>query len=277
MSSQAQICADLSVSGSTTCKTNFNYFDFFCLDKCGYGSVQLNPQNVQWDDGNFKNENGWSNYCIIESGYEWFVKADLNNRSYCRLMWGNGNVDSSKNEQCDDGNEVDGDGWDKNCKVEAGYKWETLPDNTVLCYPNWGDGVRDTSPYVEDWDDGNNFDGCSNNWKIEFNYNCTYDSVKKVDVCKTIYDPPIILNSTFNSKTNQITVNFNQTMLNQTVSLSDANIDISGPNSPYKISWNSQFINSSYQMSFTSTPALVGGIGEVITVQLIKVDRFKSL
>ena len=194
-------------------------------------------------------------------------------------MWGNGNVDSSKNEQCDDGNEVDGDGWDKNCKVEAGYKWKTLPDNTVLCYPNWGDGVRDTSPYVEDWDDGNNFDfdGCSNNWKIEFNYNCTYDSVKKADICNTIYDAPVILNSTFDSKTNQITVNFDQNMLSQTVSHADITIDITGPNSPNTVSWSSNFVKNSYQISFTSTPILFGGIGEVITFKIIEINKFKII
>ena len=63
-------------------------------------------------------------------------------------MWGNGKIDLSNNEQCDDGNEVDGDGWSKNCKVEGGYKCETLPDNTILCYPNWGDGVRDTLQFI---------------------------------------------------------------------------------------------------------------------------------
>ena len=59
-------------------------------------------------------------------------------------------------------------------------------------------------------------------------------------------------------------------MLNQTVSLTDINLDISGPNSPYSVSWSSNFVNNSYQLSFTSTPILFGGIGEVIT---IKVDR----
>ena len=66
-------------------------------------------------------------------------------------------------------------------------------------------------------------------------------------------------------------------MLNQTVSLTDVTFDISGPNSPYAVSWSSNFVNSSYQFSFTSTPILLGGIGEVITIQLIEVDRFKSL
>ena len=240
----------------------------------------MNPRVAQWDDGNFVNGDGWDSSCMIESGYIWILDSSLNNKSLWIKAWGNGVIDTSYNENWDDLNTRPGDGWSSDCRIESGFKWDDpIPNVPSYCYPNWGDGVKDISPNFEEWDDGNNFDydGCSKDCKTEFNYNWTYDSNKKADVCKTVYDPPEILNSTFNSKSNQITVNFNQTMLNQTVSLTDLTIDISGPNSPHKISWSSQFINSSYQMSFTSTPALVGGIGEVITVQLINVGRFKSI
>ena len=65
-------------------------------------------------------------------------------------------------------------------------------------------------------------------------------------------------------------------MLNQTVSLSDIDLEIFGPNKPYTVSWSSNFVNNSYQISFTSTPVLFGGIGEVVTFKIIEINKFKS-
>ena len=279
MSSQAQVCADLSMSSGTYWSTGFTNIDYFCIDKCGDGRVQINPRVAQWDDGNFVNGDGWNSSCMVESGYSWILDSSLNNKSYWFKAWGNGVVDTFYNENWDDKNIRSGDGWSSNCRIEPGFKWDDpIPNVPSYCYPNWGDGDKDTSPYYEEWDDGNNFDfdGCSKACKKEFNYDCTYDSIKKADVWQTIYDTPVILNSTYDSKANQITVNFNQTMLNQTVSLNDIDLEISGPNSPYAVSWSSIFVSNSFQINFTSTPILFGGIGEVITFKIIEINKFKS-
>ena len=67
----------------------------------------------------------------------------------------------------DDGNLINGDGWDSNCAVEPGYTCfggtRTTKDK---CITVWGDGVLTPD---EQWDDGNiqKLDGWSDLWKIE--------------------------------------------------------------------------------------------------------------
>ena len=74
-----------------------------------------------------------------------------------------------------------------------------------FCYPNWGDKIRDTTPYIEQWDDGNNsnFDGWSKDCKVEFNYVCN-PSPGQGDICTTIYDKPKILSASFDVTTTNL-------------------------------------------------------------------------
>ena len=63
----------------------FNGFEIvenFWLDKWRDGSVQLNPQMAQCDDGNNKSGDGWSKDCYIEGGYSWDIITNLDNKSY---------------------------------------------------------------------------------------------------------------------------------------------------------------------------------------------------
>ena len=78
------------------------------------------------------------------------------------------------------------------------------------------------------------------------------------------------------SKTFQITVEFDQVMMKENLTDFDMSIDISGPNSPYSISWSSNFDKKNLIISFSSSPVLLGCIGEIIRLQLIDVRKFKS-
>lgn len=78
------------------------------------------------------------------------VELDMAPEPYC----GDGNIDSG--EQCDDGNNINGDGCSANCRIEV------APEPEPVC----GDGILDDN---EECDDGNNIngDGCSSICEIE--------------------------------------------------------------------------------------------------------------
>ena len=226
----------------------------------------------QWDDGNVINMDGWNDTCQIEKGYEWTVLPSKGNMSYCSRVCGNSKINDG--EQWDDGNYNLGDGWNAQCGVESGYKWNNFSNKPSFCYPIWGDGKRDGAPYNEEWDDGNNIDldGWSGKWKVENNY--IWSDSSGIDVWVTTYSPPVIKSATFDSKSFQITIEFDQIMKKQNLTDMNMIIDISGENSPYTVSWSANFDKKNLMISFSSFPVLLGGIGEVVRLQLIDVTKF---
>ncbi len=78
--------------------------------------------------------------------------SDCRSKEVC----GNGYIDSAKGETCDDGNKMSGDGCSSTCQVETGYSCSGIPS---LCY-DCGDGKKKGA---EVCDDGNTVggDGCS--------------------------------------------------------------------------------------------------------------------
>ena len=191
-------------------------------------------------------------------------------------MCGNGKYDASNNELCDDGNYLSGDGCKKDWTIETGFKCTNYATKPSFCYPNCGDGIKDTTPTVEQCDDGNNMDldGCSGTWQVETNY--VWTPGLTADVCTTIYKQPVVLTTSFDPKTLKIVVEFDQVMLNQNVSSFDVNVDVSGPNSPYLVSWSASFSQKQFIVNFSMSPALLGGIGETVLLQLITVTKFKN-
>ena len=117
-------------------------------------------------------------------------------------------------------------------------------------------------------------DGWSGQWQVEFNYVWTPGAT--ADVWTTIYPAPTIISDSFDSTKLQIIVGFDQVMMNQTISSFDANVDVSGPNSPYTVSWSTSFSQKQLVVSFSVSPLLIGGVGETILLQLITVTKFKS-
>lgn len=85
---------------------------------------------------------------------------------------GDGVVDAG--EQCDDGNQISGDGCSSTCTVEVGWYCNFAGG---ACYSICGDNVRASN---EQCDDGNNAngDGCSYNCTVEDTYFCTQDPAK---------------------------------------------------------------------------------------------------
>ena len=92
----------------------------------------------------------------------------------------------------------------------------------------------------------------------------------------TTYSPPVIKSATFDSKAFQIAIEFDQIMKKQNLTDMDMIIDISGENSPYTVSWSANFDKNNLIISFSSSPVLLGGIGEVVRLQLIDVTKFSS-
>ena len=242
-----------------------------CVKVWGDGNVDTSEL---WDDGNIIKGDGCNENCQVETGYEWTILASKGNMSYCSRTWGNSKTDTG--EQCDDGNYNLGDGWNAEWGLESGYKWDNFSDKPSFWYPICGDGKRDGAPYNEEWDDGNNIDldGWNGVWKVENNY--VWQNSSGIDVWVTTFSPPVIKSTTFDSKTFQITVEFDQVMMKENLTDFDMSIDISGPNSPYSISWSSNFDKKNLIISFSSSPVLLGCIGEIIRLQLIDVRKFKS-
>ena len=79
-------------------------------------------------------------------------------------------------EQCDDGNQVNGDGCSINCVIESGFY---SPSTGGACYTRCGDNVVASS---EQCDDGNNIngDGCSWNCILEAGYFCHPTTASKI-------------------------------------------------------------------------------------------------
>ena len=215
---------------------------------------------------------GWSNSCQIESGYKWTQSIQTGYSEWAAIC-GNGVIDLI--EEWDDRNIASGDGWSSTWSKEIGFKWDNTKQPSFW-YPSWGDKIRDTSPSVEEWDDGNNMnlDGWSGSCKVEANFTCSNST--GVDIWVTKYSQPIIKNSSFDSKSLQIIIEFDQVMSKQEVTDFDIVLDIIGPNSPYSISWSTLFDNRIFKISFSSSPALLGGINERVRLQLINVLKFES-
>ena len=110
----------------------------------------------------------------------------------CGAIWGDSKK-VTKYEQWEDGNTVNGDGWDSSCHIENGYYWSggtLIRVDTWI--PVWGDGKK--LP-IEEWDDKNlnNGDGCSSTCKIEYGFYWTGGSMTQVDVWKEIWGDGIVI------------------------------------------------------------------------------------
>ena len=245
-----------------------SYFPKDLTSSWGDELIQL-TLNEQWDDGNSKSFDGCSSSCTIETGFRCTEIASLNYRSYWSKDWGNGAIENG--EIWDDGNYFSGDGWDSNWQEEVGFKWDNSFGLASSWIPYWGNGVKDAS-YFEKWDDGNNFnyDGCDAKWKIEDNFSCIVNSGGK-DVWTTKYATPVVKSTTLDISLFQILVEFDQVMKY----LSDINIMIDGPNSPYSVSWSCTYDKTIQTISFSSSPSLIG-VDEYITLQLLRVENFQS-
>lgn len=124
----------------------------------------------QCDDGNAQSGDGCSASCAVEAGWRCFGlepdAGEANPGGVCTRLCGN--AVSDPDEQCDDGNLTEGDGCDRDCRVEPGY---VCAEPGARCTTRCGDGVF-VSP--EHCDDGNASagDGCSATCQVETGWEC---------------------------------------------------------------------------------------------------------
>ena len=146
---------------------------------CGNGELNVGEH---CDDGNFVAGDGCF-YCRAEEGYKCIQSpnpcSDCTESEQCKRiedLYGDGVIDPDGYEECDDGNNIDGDGCTKG-KIDSGY---ICPTANQLCVAKaCGDGIVARG---EDCDDGNliSGDGCSVRCRIEENYRCDNSSGKSV-------------------------------------------------------------------------------------------------
>jgi cysteine-rich repeat protein len=99
-----------------------------CITACGDA---LLSDDEACDDGNFRNDDGCSENCSVESGFECAGEP-----SDCESICGNGAIDSA--ESCDDGDLVEADGCSPDCRIERGWMCWGAPS---VCVAHCGDGA----------------------------------------------------------------------------------------------------------------------------------------
>ncbi|HEX3596475.1 MAG TPA: DUF4215 domain-containing protein, partial [Polyangiaceae bacterium] len=136
---------------------------------CGNGVVE---SGEECDDGNASDSDASANDgctadCKLEQGWVCPTPgAACQPLQYC----GDGMVEGSLSEGCDDGNAVPGDGCSGICQIEPGY---SCPTANQACVNLWVCGNGKVDP-GESCDDGNTADGdgCRANCSVEPGYTC---------------------------------------------------------------------------------------------------------
>jgi cysteine-rich repeat protein len=147
------------------------------------------------DDGNLEDGDGCSSTCQPEPGWICAEPGKPCRQPTCGDGFADGWTDPSGNyqyEECDDGNQLPGDGCSPTCVVEAG--WYCL--GALCAHPNCGNGSVEcssdgTQNYTcEECDDGNGVagDGCSPTCTAEFGYNCWSGSCYAVACNDGVWD-----------------------------------------------------------------------------------------
>ena len=84
-------------------------------------SVQMTDDKDKCDDGNKLPDDGCSDKCLVEEGWE-CKEGSPDSRDRCSDKCGDGLVyHRSTEDYCDDHNTSEGDGCNKDCRVETGY------------------------------------------------------------------------------------------------------------------------------------------------------------
>ena len=179
------ICCD-PPSGTTGSICSLGADQNSCAKVCGNG--QRDPGEA-CDDGNLNATDGCSPRCEVEAGFACMPmvqqRSGRTTPDYCEAICGDGLL--VVGEECDDGNQVSGDGCGPTCKIEqSGTSCPPLSDlKGAVCRPTCGDGVRGPR---EECDDGNSFsgDGCSQDCIVERGFTCSGGGMRSRDTCSPI-------------------------------------------------------------------------------------------
>ena len=194
------ICGDGLVRGGEGCDDGNTVDGDGCSSTC---KVEIGcectgePSKCSWKCGNnfisgteecdsSDSISGCTN-CIIDNGWDcklsnYSAEAIENGPSFC-MEEKCGDGSKTRSEECDDGDIEDGDGCDKNCKIEPG--WEcTVAEiwGNSTCKEVCGNSKISAS---EECDDGNTVDGdgCSSDCKIEPGWYCGDRTLGSSSVC----------------------------------------------------------------------------------------------
>ena len=140
----------------------YNNQDTFCRERWGDGK---DFGNLECEDGNNDDGDGWDFKCGVESGYTW-TGGNETTPDTCH-KWGNGILTSI--EACDDGNTDNNDGWDSTWNIETDYTCDSA--SPTVCQKCSDSKVTGN----ETWDDGGlaDTDGCNSACFVESGYQCT--------------------------------------------------------------------------------------------------------
>ena len=166
-----------------------------CTEICGDG-LKMSSSLNSWDDGNNLNGDGWSSSCTVEAGWTWSGGSSTH-KDTCTEIWGDGIRFNSNSTYWDDGNYINGDGWDSSCNTESGWTWV---GGNLIHKDTWieicGDGMifNSNSTYC---DDGNSSDGdgWTSSWSIENGWIWSGGSTSTSTKWKEIWGDGIRFNS----------------------------------------------------------------------------------
>ena len=136
-----EICDDGNVANGDGCSSTCGVEPGFSCDlnkdktechevKCGDGVQEISSdgsRDEKCDDGNEKDGDGCDSSCKLEEGF--ICSGRYGQRTLCYpVTCGDGlrETSGSKQEACDDGNTVDGDGCSSTCSIESGFQCEPM-------------------------------------------------------------------------------------------------------------------------------------------------------
>ena len=147
-------------------------------------SKRFNILSSYCDDGNTISNDGWSSSCSTETGWIWFGGTS-NSKDACTEIWGDGIRFNALSTYWDDGNSINGDGWNSSCTKEAGWTWSGGSSSSKdTCIEICGDGKR-FNTLTSYCDDGNTIsgDGWSSTCIVESGHSWTGGSSTTKDTC----------------------------------------------------------------------------------------------
>ena len=130
----------------------------------------------------------------------------------------------------------------------------------------------------EQWDDGNlfNYDGCSSKWTLEPGFIWTGGSSTTPDVCIENQFMPKASMTVMMS--NNLYIEFNDTLYMQNIEQSDLMVRIFGSEQNYEFSWIAQFIDqSSVSVIMSIQSNIVGQGDESVVLDFLNPDKFVSI
>ncbi|CDW73786.1 UNKNOWN [Stylonychia lemnae] len=153
-----------------------------CQEICGDGKDYA---KYGCDDGNTVNNDGCDQNCRIEVGYT-CTGGSSAVKDTCSEICGDGRNFKLVANQCDDGNNINGDGCSSTCQIESGYYCVGGSKYTKdKCQETCGDGLNFGARQC---DDGNliNGDGCHSDCTIEIGFACSGGTTTGPDTCSEV-------------------------------------------------------------------------------------------